>query len=219
MRSGSGAARLTAGHSRIPATRKRNPKRAPARIRWNLNDILYPGASTSRQWRYAAEPAPDTVNLTTIHEQRANGPRNAARNPPPACLIARESPCDRASVAGENGSQLFPRDKRVPRLCGGHVLFAERIGQLSDDFAGKRRLIVQAILVRQCASRHPEGPKQDVPERKGASKIGVAASRAGGVVPAVKHRRRQDVFERTQRPVEVGVNERRMEDVERPERE
>src|SRR6185369_15910658 len=87
----------TAGHSRIPAARD-NPKRARARIRWDLNDILYPGASTSRQWRYAAEPAPDTVNLTTIHEQRANGPRNAARKPPPACLMRHESPRKRVCV-------------------------------------------------------------------------------------------------------------------------
>src|SRR5207244_5924602 len=172
IRSGSDAARQTAGHNRMAVARERNPKRACARIRRNLNDILYPGASTSRQWRYAAEPAPDTVNLTTIHEQRANRPRNGARNPRPVCLI--------------------------------EALFAERIGQLSDDLAGERGLIVHAILVRQRAFRHPEGPEQDVPERKGAREIGVAALLAGGVVPAVKHRRRQDVFERAERPVEVG---------------
>src|SRR5439155_19281250 len=72
----------------MAVARERNPKRACARIRRNLNDILYPGASTRRQSRYAAEPAPDTVNLTTIHEQRANRPRNGARNPRPVCLIA-----------------------------------------------------------------------------------------------------------------------------------
>src|SRR5205823_10597876 len=101
----------------MAVARERNPKRACARIRRNLNDILYPGASTSRQWRYATGPAPDTVNLTTIHEQRANRPRNRARNPRPACLMD-------------------------------HALFAERIDQLSDEFAGKRGLIVHAILAR-----------------------------------------------------------------------
>jgi len=32
-------------------------------VRRELNDILYPGALTSRQKRYAAEPAPDRTNL------------------------------------------------------------------------------------------------------------------------------------------------------------
>jgi hypothetical protein len=48
-----------AGANRIATAIARNPKSARARLRWELNDILYPGALTSRQKRYAAEPAPD----------------------------------------------------------------------------------------------------------------------------------------------------------------
>src|SRR5438105_11568344 len=125
MRSGSDAARQTAGHNRMAVARERNPKHARARIRRNLNDILYPGASTSRQWRYAAEPAPDTVNLTTIHEQRANRPRNGARNPRPACLTEHDlSETHSAIVAGIPSTTLRQRGPPGPI----HALFAERIG-------------------------------------------------------------------------------------------
>ena len=63
--------------------------------------------------------------------------------------------------------------------------------------------------------RHPEGAEQDVPERESAGKIGVSALFELGVVPAVEHRRRQHISERTERPVQVGVHEGRMEGVER----
>jgi hypothetical protein len=58
-----GSAIATAGKMRIPATSDRNPNDARARLRKELNDILYPGALTSRLKRYSAEPAPDTSNL------------------------------------------------------------------------------------------------------------------------------------------------------------
>jgi hypothetical protein len=35
-------------------------------------DILYPGAFTSRQKRYAAVPAPDMAKVTLIDERTAN---------------------------------------------------------------------------------------------------------------------------------------------------
>jgi hypothetical protein len=54
-----GAAKATDGHTRIATAIDRNPRRAQARLRRELNDILYPGTLTSRQKRYAAEPAPD----------------------------------------------------------------------------------------------------------------------------------------------------------------
>jgi hypothetical protein len=40
-------------------------------VRFDLNDILYSGALTSRLKRYAAEPAPDGANLTAISERTA----------------------------------------------------------------------------------------------------------------------------------------------------
>src|SRR5687767_6852124 len=68
-----GAANADAGHSNIPIASERNEKSARERIRKQLNDILYPGALTSRQKRYAAEPAPFRANLPLMCERSANG--------------------------------------------------------------------------------------------------------------------------------------------------
>src|SRR6266852_7079832 len=73
MMSPDGSAKAATGHNRIPIASERNPKHARTRIRRELNDILYPGALTSRLKRYAAEPAPDGANLTSINERTANG--------------------------------------------------------------------------------------------------------------------------------------------------
>src|SRR5476651_1749812 len=67
-----GVARAATGHNNIPIASDRIPKGAHARVRRELNDILYPGALTSRLKRYAAEPAPDVANLTSISERTAN---------------------------------------------------------------------------------------------------------------------------------------------------
>src|ERR1700730_11436413 len=74
-----GSAKPAAGHNRIPTANDRNPKNARTRLRRELSDILYPGALTSRLKRYAAEPAPDGANLTSISERTANGCENSAR--------------------------------------------------------------------------------------------------------------------------------------------
>src|SRR6186713_1765878 len=73
MESAAGAASAAAGHSSIPVASERNEMSARERKRKQLNDILYPGALTSRQKRYAAEPAPDGANLTLMCERSANG--------------------------------------------------------------------------------------------------------------------------------------------------
>src|SRR5882724_10050070 len=65
---GAGAANADAGTSRIAIASDRNRKYARTAMRKELTDILYPGALTSRQKRYAAEPAPDVANLTLIDE-------------------------------------------------------------------------------------------------------------------------------------------------------
>src|SRR5580658_8821569 len=67
-----GAASAAAGHNTIPIANERIPKGARARLRKQLNDILYSGALTSRLKRYAAEPAPDGANLTSMSERAAN---------------------------------------------------------------------------------------------------------------------------------------------------
>src|ERR1700738_3548810 len=177
MVSAEGSAKAATGHNRIPIANERNPKIARRRVRWELNDILYPGALTSRLKRYAAEPAPDRANLTSIDERTAN----EAENP----------------VAS---------------------LLPERVGQLPDDL-GRNCLFVLAIVFGKPVFRHPEGSKQDIPDRERPGKVGIAALFERGVMPAVKHRRRQHVFERAKRPAEVGVNERRMERREGPDPE
>src|SRR5207237_6308526 len=93
-------------------------------------------------------------------------------------------------------------------------LLAEWIGQLSADL-GRNLLIVYAIPLRQLVLRHPERSKQDVPERKGARKIGIAALLERGVMPAMEDRRGEDIFKRAERPVQVGVDEGGMEGRER----
>ena len=65
---GTGAANADAGTSRTAIASDRNREYARTAMRKELTDILYSGASTSRQKRYAAEPAPDVANLTAISE-------------------------------------------------------------------------------------------------------------------------------------------------------
>src|ERR1700688_2647948 len=73
MASAVGSVKAATGHSTIPIANDRNTEDARKRIRWEHNDILYPGALTSRLKRYAAEPAPDGANLTSNDERTANG--------------------------------------------------------------------------------------------------------------------------------------------------
>src|ERR1700744_3060864 len=61
-----------AGASRTPIASARKADNARMRGRRYLDDILYPGALTSRLKRYAAEPAPDAANLTSMCERTAN---------------------------------------------------------------------------------------------------------------------------------------------------
>jgi hypothetical protein len=75
MGSVEGSAKAAAGHNRIPIANDRIRELARERVRRELNDILYPGALTSRLKRYAAEPVPDGANLTAISERTANGTR------------------------------------------------------------------------------------------------------------------------------------------------
>jgi hypothetical protein len=62
---------LDTGYDRTPIASDRNTKAAHVR-RMDQIDILYPGAFTSRQKRYAAVPAPDMAKVTLIDERTAN---------------------------------------------------------------------------------------------------------------------------------------------------
>src|SRR3954452_16973362 len=64
---GSGSADAAAGHSSSAATAVRYAKETHER-QDTVNDILNPGASTSRLKRYAAVTAPDAANLRSIGE-------------------------------------------------------------------------------------------------------------------------------------------------------
>ena len=64
----SAPANTAIGHIRSPATRDHNAADAFLRRGKTWIDILYSGACTSRQKRYAAVPAPDMANLPLIDE-------------------------------------------------------------------------------------------------------------------------------------------------------
>src|SRR5258708_1819789 len=78
------------------------------------------------------------------------------------------------------------------------LVAAEWKRELSDDLGRHRRLVL--VIARQLVCRHPEGAEQDVPERKRSGEIGVATGFQRRVVPAMEHRRRQHIFERSERP-------------------
>src|SRR4051795_4117806 len=91
----------------------------------------------------------------------------------------------------------------------------KRESQLPGDLRGDRRLVL-AVIVREPVFRHSERSKQQIPEGKSARKVGVATLLERGVMPAVKNRRRQHVLEGAEGPVEIGVDECRVEGREGP---
>src|SRR5215475_9101452 len=93
-------------------------------------------------------------------------------------------------------------------------LLPEGIGELAADLPRHRRFVL-AVILGQLALGHPERSEQNVPERERASEIAVAALFQSGVMPAMEYRGRQHIFERPQRPVQVGMHESRMEGRER----
>src|SRR3954468_20269056 len=125
-----GAARPKAGHSKSPATRERRAERATTRLRRKLNPILSSGTLTSRQKRYAAEPAPDRPNLATMCEIIAKSCGKMLSNST-AFLPLRAAP----APAGA-------------RKCG-PSLAPERIGDLARDLVREARLLLDAIIVGQ----------------------------------------------------------------------
>src|SRR5436190_9530309 len=113
-----GAARPIAGHSTRPTTSERKPERATARLRRELNGILYSGTLTSRQKRYAAEPAPDRPNLTIMCE-----------------IIAKS----RGKML--SNSTAFSAERKCRRAAGS-VLMPEWIGDLARDLVREGRLFL-----------------------------------------------------------------------------
>src|SRR5258707_6657602 len=87
------------------------------------------------------------------------------------------------------------------------ALVAKWIGQLSADRGGHGLIVGDAIVLGKHVVGHPKGAEQDVPDRKRPGEVGIAARVERGVVPAVEHRGCQDIFERAERPVQIGVDE------------
>src|SRR4030095_17144572 len=101
--------------------------------------------------------------------------------------------------------------------CGrpSRAALPERIDPLPDNAGRKRWLISDAGFSRQSIFRHPERSEQQIPKRKSPGEIGVAALFSRGMMPAVEDRRGNHIPERAEVPVEIGVDEDRMEDIER----
>src|SRR5579862_3227745 len=92
----------------------------------------------------------------------------------------------------------------------------ERMHELSAE-TFRERPVVDTVVIGKLAGRHIEGAEHDVEDREGRGKILLAAPFGGRVVPAMEDRTRDHVFERAEAPIEIGVDECRMGDCERPE--
>src|SRR4029077_13611565 len=99
-------------------------------------------------------------------------------------------------------------------LAAAPRLLPQRVSKLSNNFIRNARIVL-TVVRGKAINGHPIRPEQYIPDRKGASEVGIAAFRQRGVMPAVKHRRRQHIFERPKRPVQIGVHEGGMEGGER----
>src|SRR5580698_7788808 len=87
------------------------------------------------------------------------------------------------------------------------------MGELSGK-ARRKGPIGDTVVIGQFALRHVKGAENEVEDRESSGEVLLTAPVCRGVVPAVKNWPRDDVFERTERPVEIGVDERGMRDGE-----
>src|ERR1700753_3458014 len=100
---------------------------------------------------------------------------NRKRHPEKAVLLS--GPFGKAIVPS-----LLPNNPVAEQAGCPTDLLPERIGQLSDNFAGKG-LIADAVAVGELVFRHPERPEQQVPNREGSGEVGIAALIERGVMP------------------------------------
>src|SRR5258708_23216663 len=149
MVSAASSAPAASGKKRIPSDNAGNPKDAGMRLSRELNDILYPGALTGRLERYAAEPAPDTANLTAISERSANG----AEKPATASLIPER--------IGQLPPNLGRNQLAVEAIMIGQLLFRHPVGPEQNIPERKRsgevgiaalreRCVMPAVVHRLC---------------------------------------------------------------------
>src|SRR5690349_9760233 len=96
-----------------------------------------------------------------------------------------------------------------------HSLF-EWMDHLGPEVAGKAP-IVYAVGGGQRLLRQVERPEDKVEHREGRREVLLATLIGRGVMPAMKDRASDHVAQWPERPVEIGVDERRMRDREWPE--
>src|SRR5580704_7219427 len=94
--------------------------------------------------------------------------------------------------------------------------WTERMHELGAEGL-RERFVVDAVLIGELAGRHIERAEHDIEDRKGRGKVLLAAAFRRRVVPAMEDRARDHVLERTESPIEVGVDERRRGGRERPQ--
>src|SRR5579862_5607224 len=111
--------------------------------------------------------------------------------------------CKSAGADSRDGAVACALNGREIRNWAATASLRERMGELGRKRLGKFAL-GDAVMIGQLAGRHIEGAEHDIEHREGRGKIPLAAALLGGVVPAVEHRAGDEVFERSQLPVEIG---------------
>src|SRR5262245_2598601 len=92
----------------------------------------------------------------------------------------------------------------------------ERMNHLGAEVA-RKGLVGHAIASRQCLLRQVERAEDEIEDRERRREVLLATLIGRGVVPAMEYRTGNHIAQRTQRPVEIGMDERRMRNGERPE--
>src|SRR5256885_14195032 len=95
-------------------------------------------------------------------------------------------------------------------------LLSERMDHLGTEIAGIG-LVAYAIGAWQHLLGQIERPEDEVEHRKGRCKILLATLVGRCVMPAMKKWTSNHIAQRPKRPVEIGVDKRRMRDREWPE--
>src|SRR5687768_8031208 len=90
----------------------------------------------------------------------------------------------------------------------------ERIEQLAAEARGDG--VSDAIAVGAFPRRHIEGAEQHVEDREGGREVARAAAVRRRMMPAMEDGTGEEVFERAQGPVQIGMHKSRMADGERP---
>src|ERR1700751_1503887 len=104
--------------------------------------------------------------------------------------------------------------KRARHSGPAAALLPKRVSELPNNFI-RNFPIIGAVASGQPVFRHPERTKQDVPNRKRPGKISAAAFLSKRVIPSVKDRGGEHVFERAERPVQIGMDKGGVEGRER----